>query len=137
VPIASGKTLHDELQRSVSSDLAAAIQEPSNQYSSHEILQLIFWNVIIGFIVNVVAGASTPALIEAFKKKGRVTRKDIDEHKKELSAPIVIPASADLTRVKGDVTAMLMQFGLTRTAADSVSEKVTEVLLRNTPQGRA
>ena len=102
--------LHADLLNEFGEELSLDEDRKSTTYSSPEIAELLLWNVLIAYVVNVVA-SGTYSIIEAlWAKQRRINRSDLSSVRMELNRKFRQPLKADDQAAFDEVTRIMIEF---------------------------
>lgn len=123
------KTVYDRTYPDLIDQLSD-LQTDGDIYHSPDILELIVWNIVIAFAVNVAASATYESLSQLLKKNKPITRRDLEENKniienQEFTMEITKKGNAK-TSVKRIVNGYFRA-----EVSDHLAEKIIDELLKS------
>lgn len=74
---------------------------------SPDLAELLYWNVVVSFVVSVVANAAYDGLVYCLNSKGRVEPSDLAKFQAELNAPVMIPSLDEARAAENRIATLL------------------------------
>lgn len=111
--------------------LAACVAEmiEGEEFSSPGVIDLIVWNVVVSFFVNLAASASYTRLSKVLVEHGRIDRRHLRDASSEISMPVTVFVSGDRRRACRELVRLsLRQQGIPEQKLDALTDRMMEIM---------
>lgn len=118
--------LHEHFGGRLADVLADVVEDASPEFSSPDVLDLVVWNVLVGYVVNIAASATYPMISKLLSSQGRLDKDALAQVGAELDAPV--PPLPHDAAARERIVAVLAQYGVPAGEQEEAADRVLGVL---------
>ncbi|MCG3145082.1 MAG: hypothetical protein HONDAALG_02623 [Gammaproteobacteria bacterium] len=118
---------HKRVGKRLADDISV-IFSASERLSSPDAVELIVWNVLVAFFVNIAASAAYPKLSSWLSENGRLTLLNLQAAESEVNAIVILHLKANQDQARLQIIGVLAEHGVGEDDQAQIADRVITIL---------